>query len=183
MTRSRHPRVPSFLASLWAVLLLVACASTTKEPIRAELLVTLHNYRGGERFELANEAHTNRVNYYSSARNDAARKVQTDEVMSAFLRELQRLGFEEHARVGRAPDAAQGDVVRWGLEVASGEREVHWLVGTGSALDEWKAFEQCRDTFLQLYNSTVSYQTVQNESGKEFFDDRARAASAREQQR
>ena len=180
MTRSR--RVAIGLLFLLPTLLpgLTACASPGsggKGEDGTELIVTLHNYRGGGQFELASESHTDRVAYYSSARSDAARKVQTDEVMNAFLRELQRLGLEQHARTGKAPQAPQGDVIRWGLEVASGERHVHWLVGTGSTPEDWQAFERCRDTFLQLYNSTVSYQAVQNDSGGAFFDDQTRPAS------
>jgi hypothetical protein len=175
MTRFRRPILAPFL--LVHATVLGACAGPRTRDSDVALLVTLHNYRGGERFELASESHTERVAYYSSARTDAARKVQTDEVMQAFLRELERLGLEEHARVGRAPAGAASAVIRWGLEISSGERQVHWLVGTGSAQEDWRAFERCRDTFLQLYNSTVSYQSVQNESGKAFFDDRARAAS------
>lgn len=175
MSRSRRARFASLLA--FTALLGPGCASTPEAYGGSELLVTLHNYRGGEQFELASESHTDRVAYYSSTRAEATRKVQTDEVMSAFLRELQRLGLEQHARTGRAPASSQGDVIRWGLEVASGDRQVHWLVGTGSEAGDWKAFERCRDTFLQLYNSTVSYQAVENESGREFFGERTRSAS------
>ena len=54
----------------------------------------------------------------------------------------------------------------------------HWLIGNGSTPDDWKGFQSCRDTFLQLYNITVSYQTVNNEDGGAFFDgQQARPAS------
>ncbi|HEX6882688.1 MAG TPA: hypothetical protein VF530_04860 [Planctomycetota bacterium] len=176
MTRSRRAGIVSCLGLL--ALGLFACAGPGGgDGAGTKVLVTLHNYRIAQRFELASESHTDRVTYYSSARDDAARKVQTDEVMSAFLRELERLGLGTHARTGRAPSTATGDVIRWGLEVSSGERQVHWLVGTGSKAEDWQAFERCRDTFLQLYNSTVSYQTVENQSGKQFFDERAQASS------
>ena len=34
-----------------------------------------------------------------------------------------------------------------------------------------------RDTFLELYNNTVSYQAVKNQSGKQFFDDKKSTAA------
>jgi hypothetical protein len=182
MTRSRHAlvrRLAPFLGLL-CLSLVGACSSTgaaaTKESAGGGLLVTLHNYRSKERFELAGESHTKRVEYYSDPRADAARKIQTDEVMAAFLQELERLGFGAHARTGPAPSVPEGNVIRWGIEVASKTGELHWLVGTGSSPDEWKTFERCRDTFLELYHNTVSYQAVKNTSGRQFFDDKRQAS-------
>lgn len=157
------------------VCLLSACASPSgsaraHEGSPANVLVSLCNYKSGERFELASESHTNRVDYYSSTRRDAVRKVQGDDIMSAFVEELGREGFEKHAQPGPAPKVSSGDVIRWGIEVQDGEKSAHWLVGTGSQADEWKTFQTCRDTFLQLYNVTVSYQAIENKDGKRYFD-------------
>jgi hypothetical protein len=178
MTRNRW----FFPCLLGLLCTFAACKSASGDSSaeRSEVLVTLYNYKSGARFELASESHTNRVDYYSGERDDAARKIQTDEVMSAFLRELDQSGLSSYAKTGKAPRSTQNEVIRWGLEVAARNgREVHWLVGTGSNSEEWKQFDQCRDTFLQLYNSTVSYQSVRNQGGKNFFDDRARAASGK----
>lgn len=178
MTRLQLP----FLALLLAVA--SACAgSGARSGDGDELLVTLHNFKTGERFELASESHTDRVAYYSDERHDAARKVQTDEIMSAFVGELARQGMAEHAQPGRAPAAAGSDVIRWGLEVEDGDERRHWLVGTGSPAEDWQAFQRCRDTFLQLYNITVSFQAVENPNGKQYFDDQARAAASQKQGR
>lgn len=165
----------------WAPL--VACASTSAEPDDAgtALLVSLQNLRTGECFELASETHTDRVSYYSDARKDAARKVQTDEIMAAFLGELDRQGFGKHARPGRAPAIGSGDVIRWALEVESGSNHAHWLVGTGSSPEDMQDFQKCRDMFLQLYNITVSYQTVENAGGKAYFDEKARQGAGQKQ--
>ena len=160
--------------------LLTACASTGKTSgeggIRA--LVSLQDYRTGERFELASESHTNRVDYYSSARTEAARKVQTDEVMGALIAELERRGFAAHCQPGPAPHLASGDVVRWAMELEDGEQRSHWIVSPNSPGDSWKTFQDCRDTFLQLYNITVSFQTVSNPSGKQYFDQSPAGAAA-----
>jgi hypothetical protein len=157
---------------------LTACASSGASGVGAsEVLVRLHDFRTRERFELASESHTDRVKYYSDGRHDAARKVQTDEIMSAFVGELERQGYTDRARAGRAPAIGSGDVIRWGLEVERGPNQSHWLVGTGSQPADWQAFQKCRDTFLQLYNITVSYQAVQNDSGGSYFGNQERAAA------
>jgi len=158
---------------------LTACASSgaARDGAHTELLVRLQDFKTGERFELASESHTDRVSYYSDQRHDAARKVQSDEIMSAFVGELERQGYGGHARAGRAPAIGASHVVRWGLEVESGTRQTHWLVGTGSEAADWQSFQRCRDAFLELYNITVSYQTVENAGGKSYFDDQKRPAA------
>jgi hypothetical protein len=160
--------------------LLVACASSgAASDSRAAMLVTLHDFKTGERFELASESHTERVSYYSDARRDAARKVQTDEIMSAFVGELERQGLSAHAQPGRAPTVASGGAISWGLELESEAQRTHWLVGKGSPAEDWQEFQRCRDTFLQLYNITVSFQAVQNDSGRGFFEEQTQAAGGK----
>jgi hypothetical protein len=157
---------------------LAACASSpsggAKVGSGAAVLVTLRDYERGTQLELASESHTSRVEYYSQTRQGAARKIQTDPIMEALLEELERQGLKDHLRQGRAPAVGGGDVIRWGLELERGGTRAHWLIGPGSSADDWRAFQQCRDTFLQLYNITVSYQTVQNPDGKAFFEDEQR---------
>jgi len=166
----RSPFVRSWSGPLaLAALLLASCRSTGSGGERP-MLVTLRDYQNGARFELASESHSDPVEYYSDKREDAVRKIQTDEIMSAFLGELDRSGLGTHGRTGHAPELGKSDVVSWGIEVETPAQSVHWMVGKGSALEEWKQFQRCRDVFLQLYNVTVSYQTVQNESGKQFFE-------------
>jgi hypothetical protein len=177
------PRFQPLFQALLGAFLCACAGSGSRDGSGSEVLVTLHNFKTGERFELANESHTDRVTYYSDPRHDAARKVQTDEVMSAFVRELERQGLEGHAQPGRAPSATGSDVIRWGLELEDGGKSEHWLVGTGSAAADWKEFQVCRDMFLELYNATVSFQTVENKSGKQYFDDQTRAAASQKQGR
>ena len=42
-----------------------------------------------------------------------------------------------------------------------------------SAVQDWQDFQRCRDTFLQFYNITTSFQTVHNSRGEEYFDEAA----------
>jgi hypothetical protein len=173
-------RVQRILACALPVLL-AACASPRSSGGEAggARLVTLRDFRSGQRFELASESHTQRVSYYSDARSEAARKVQSDEVMAALVDELERQGLADHARDGRAPALESGGVLRWGLEVQEGERARHWLIGQGSGASDWQEFQRCRDTFLELYNVTVSFQAVRNEQGKDFFKSRPGGATSR----
>lgn len=160
---------------------LAACASSGSDSSGhgANVLVVLHDYKNGQRFELASETHTDRVAYYSSERGDAVRKIQPDEVMAACVGELERRGYDAHSKDGRAPSIGANDVVRWGLEVENEGQRSNWLVGTGSAADEWKDFQACRDFFLEVYNNTVSYQTVRNATGKQYFEDERAQPGAR----
>lgn len=159
--------------------LAAACAAggAEREDGSAALLVTLHDFKKDQRFELASESHTDRVEYYSKTRSDAVRKVQTDEVMDAFVDELGRLGFDAHEKSGRAP-SARGGVIVYGLEVERGGSASHWLIGSGSAPGEIEAFRSCGKTFLDLYNITLSFQTVENPRGRELFEEsRVKAAA------
>lgn len=158
----------SFLVSSAFLALAAGCASSPKTPESAKVLVALQNYQTGQRFELASESHTDRVTYYSSERPDAARKIQQDDVMLALVAELEKLEYGAHARQGNAPSTGN-ESTRWALELASDARTLNWTIGTGNAKDEWLAFQKCRDTFLELYNVTMSFQTVQNEQGRGYF--------------
>lgn len=165
---SAFQRFHSFLVALPCFL--AACASAPAAPEHAEVLVTLRNYQTGQRFELASESHTDRVTYYSSERGDAARKIQVDEVMLALVEELDRRDYATHARPGRAPEKTN-ESTRWALELESGERELNWTIGTNDPRERWTAFQQCRDLFLELYNATVSFQTVENQQGRGYFQE------------
>jgi len=165
---SAFQRFQSFLVALPCFL--AACASTPTEAPRAEVLVVLRNYQSGQRFELASESHTDRVAYYSSERGDAVRKVQVDEVMLALVAELDKRDYGTHARPGRAPESGN-ESTRWALELESGERELNWTIGTNDPRERWLAFQECRDLFLELYNATVSFQTVENQAGRGYFQE------------
>jgi hypothetical protein len=149
---------------------LASCASTPKAPENAKVLVVLRNYQTGQRFELASESHTDRVTYYSSERADAARKIQKDDVMLALVAELEKLDYGARARPGNAPTTGN-ESTRWALELASEERTLNWTIGTGNPREDWLAFQKCRDTFFDLYNVTMSFQSVQNEQGRGYFQE------------
>ena len=131
-------------------------------------MVTLHDYAAGRSFELASESHTNRVAYYSSARGDAARKIQDDEVMELLLKEMRSQGFRKYAQDGSAPRNG-GRAVSRAFQLEEKGEATHWLVGDGSPADERLAFNACLEQFLGLYNISASYQTVSNPHGHDYF--------------
>lgn len=130
--------------------------------------VTLRNYDAAQLFELVSESHTSRVEYYSQVREDAARKIQSDEVMDALLDELGAQGFEEFAHPGRAP-TQKSEVISQSLEIEHGDTTEHWIVGKGSSPVERQRFRECMLAFVQIYNLTASYQALENPQGSQIF--------------
>lgn len=164
-----HP-VLARLCCLGAILLASCAGATASADGGGERLrVLLQDYSAGQHFELASESHTDRVAYYSEVRSEAARKIQTDEVLALLVDELERQGFAEHAQAGRAPTRA-GSAVTRALEIEDGDTTRHWLIGNGSPLEERKAFNECLAQFLDLYNISASFQTIDNPRGPEFFE-------------
>lgn len=168
------------LRNAWLLLCLgfAACASSgggadTDAPLR----VTLRNYRGDQFFELVSEVHTDRVRYYSTPRDSASRKIVDGEVVSALIEELDARGFRKRSKAGRAPSQG-GSLLTWGLEVDRGGPVQHWIVGQGTPAEDVLAFQQGMQVFLELYNNVVSFQTIENPDGRQFFEnERARSAS------
>ncbi len=164
--------LPRTLRVLFALLLglLSACASAGAGGAGDRLRVTLLDFAQGQRFELVSESHTDRVAYYSEERRDGARKVEADDVMQALVTELGRQGFGRYHADGAAPTSGHGVITR-SFEVESDAGLQHWAVGGGTEPEERIAFNECVKAFLELYNFTSSYQTVDNEKGHGFFED------------
>lgn len=178
--RRRGSRSFASLGLALAASALAACASSgsAAQGDEGALLVSLHDYRQNRVFELASESHTSRVDYYSQSRKDAARKIQSDEVMGALLGELERQGLKDHEAAGPAPSAG-GGVLEYGLEVERAGASGHWLIGKGTVPEEAIAFHECAKTFFELYNVTLSLQSVENPEGKALFDRSRQDAAAR----
>jgi hypothetical protein len=146
------------------------CGSTGK-PARADKArVTLHDYRNGQRFELVGESHTDRVTYYSEVRTDAARKIQTDDAMAALLEHMDGKGLARYLKEGRAPRSAHQQLAR-AFEIERDGLTYHWAVGQRSSADERLAFNECVQPFLQLYNISTGFQTVENPRGPALFEE------------
>ena len=99
--------------------------------------------------------------------------------MDALLSELDRQGLDDHDASGPAPSTGGGSgVLEYSLEVERAGTSTHWLIGQGTLPEETLSFQQCAKTFLELYNVTLSLQSVENPEGRALFD-RSRADAAR----
>ena len=158
----------------WAFVLALFCAgcassSSAPEPDGTSRRVTLHDYGLDTHFELVGESHTNRVDYYSTKRGDAARKVQTDEIMKALVDKLEEEGFERFSQPGKAP-AQGGQLITRAIEIRVQDDLSHWTIGKGSMVEERLAFNACMKPFLDLYNLSQSFQAVHNTKGRDYFE-------------
>ena len=131
--------------------------------------MTLLDHQAGRRFELVSRSHTDPLDYYSTAREDASRKIVSDEVMGALIDELDALRFPVFARSGRAPSRGSGVITR-SLEIDRDGQVEHWAVGSGSEAEERIDFIECMNTMLELYNAAQSYQTIENDRGSDVFE-------------
>lgn len=175
--RARLPRVRTLLAALLLGLLGASCASTGAHASR----VTLRDYRSaqGQRdFELVDKESGDELEYYSTARRNAPRKYIEGDIMEALSEYLHSHGFAANGQEGAAPRRGDGQGrLRFAFEWETSEGVRHWPMGdpTGDAMNaEWKEFLGCQQMFLELYNSTSSYQAIQNASGKDIFEEERR---------
>ena len=164
------PRLVRFLLLASASVLLTACSATSGpgggggdpadgEPVRMRLV----HYLQGIRFELVSEAHTPRLEQYSTVADKewlkASRKVASNQWMSGLRDYLDRQGFSRDAEPGGAPDGARG--LRWSLEVedAHGLRHVSYL--GSEELSVQRRMNTYQKAFIDTFNSTQAFQAVE----------------------
>jgi hypothetical protein len=160
----------------WVIALCAfGCTSAGRATVEpgSKRFVELRFYQSGQTFELASVSHTDPVDYYSDPSHSAARKVQDDAVMEAFVRELERRGIARYAHEGHSPSSA-AERVRWALEVEVDGASRAWVVGAGTPQAELSSFGECRDLFLELYNATQGLQAVKNQKGDAIFQKKDR---------
>lgn len=177
-------RLPTLLGLVAATPLLGACASggtslggTDAAAASSEeraVRVSLIGY-GRPSFVLVSNSHTSRVELYSDERGAPSRKVQTDAVMGALVDHLDDLGMAEFATPGRAPRADDSRFL-WAFEVEDGDVRRWWPLGSATPVDEQRAFAAARSDFIDLFNLTQAFQSVDNEVGSDYFDVRNREA-------
>jgi hypothetical protein len=170
----RTPARPPFVLRALAGLLLAAacgCSSTGSSedagPPRS-IAVSLIGY-GPAPFELVSESHTSRVELYSEERPNASTKVQLDEVMDALIDHLDELGFDGYARPGTAPQDG-GKAFAKAIQVEEEGRQAWWPLQPTAGKTELKSFNTAVRDFLEIYNLTQGWQSVDNTLGGEYFD-------------
>jgi hypothetical protein len=131
--------------------------------------VRFHEYRdGGKMMTIINQSHTDRVEFYSTERNDASTKIASDEIMGALLDRIDKVNFQEFARKGSAP-ATSSD---WSqaIEIQTTQGSSYMLVRSGISADEAAAFRKTRDAFLAIYNNIFGAQAVKLKPGESRFE-------------
>jgi len=150
--------------------LCAACASSgggSGGPPRP-IAISLVGY-GAAPFELVSESHTSRVDLYSAELPTAATKVVNDEVMVALLEHLEELGYRGYSRPGQAPEA-NGKALVKSIQVDENGAKTWWPLVETASVQELKAFQTAMRDFIDLYNISQSWQSVDNTLGGEYFD-------------
>ena len=139
----------------------------SKEIEGSPLRVSYLSFSSGQHLELVNEAHTGRVEQYSQVRNDASRKVQTNDVMTGLIEVLEKNGFRKHAIEGGAP--VERGVMAWALEIEDDKGLRHVGAVPGLSADDNRDLLRLAAAFIDTYNSTYSLQAIKLEPGKSAF--------------
>lgn len=154
---------PLFSGALLSLLALAGCASgpASGGPARPQRVAWV-DYRSNVRLELVNETHTGRVEQYSTTRklDEAARKVQTDEIMSGLIEVLNEEGFAQQARPGPMPLGSDGQGVM-ALEIDDAGAIEHVMAWRGMPAEERTAILRMAQNFAELYNATYGLQAVE----------------------
>lgn len=127
-------------------------------PLRVRYLA----YRSGMALELVNESHSDPHQLYSKKvpLEQAATKVQSDEVMDALSVRLRENGLFERATNGPAPTLKQASSSQsFEIEDETGVR--HWTLAQSSSQKERTDFASCFKDFYELYNATMQMQAVE----------------------
>jgi hypothetical protein len=156
--RTRFPR--RTLLAACAAAALASCAGTSG-PDRVAARITLRQFAGAGAadLELRSESHTDRVEYYSTARDGAAVKIMRDDLMEALLQGFDESGYADFARPGPGPTSG-GSGVRKVVEVERDGVVTHVTSSTGAPPAQVELVAQLSTGFFAAYNAIRSYQTI-----------------------
>ena len=161
--------------------LLASCAGQidttgpTEDSHFGNVLIQFRDFRaGGARLTLANEAAINRVDYYSTMRDEAGVKVGSDEIMNALVEVFDNEGFWDSARLSDAPtatNASEGGVPLHGVLTVEANGKKGWITfRKGLTIKELELFQTCSQAFVAIYNNTAGYQRINNPEGEALFN-------------
>lgn len=122
-------------------------------------------YRSGTRLELVNPSHTTAVKQYSTVRQDPSRKVTSEEWMDELVQFMAEHGWTEEVKAGQAPTMAK-DSFSWALELTGPQGTSFVAQPVGARDSQLKRLLTLKAAFLDTYNATPGFQTVQTEPGK-----------------
>lgn len=156
------------LASLLAACQSASAAGDDKPGIPTR--ISWRDYRVEQLLELVNEAHTDRLEQYSEGREDANRKVQSDEIVAALVEHMRSGKYAAFWQPGPAPTAPDGSSM-WSLEIEDQSGTFSLVEHTGLALEDKRARRELRQAFIDTYNLTYSLQAVKVKEGESPFSD------------
>lgn len=163
-------RVPRFLALLLLAAFVAGCASTKGAASTNPARVKFVDYRSGLKFELVNEAHTDRVELYSRpTETDVVTKVATNEVMDELLKYMDDSGFFGNSSNGTFPGDGGSMGFIQALEVERADGTVHMVNSGRLAQTAAAAFRTSRDGFLNLHGKIYGAQTVRHTGNDSIF--------------
>lgn len=130
--------------------------------------ICLRDFNNGVHFELVNES------YASShkAPPGAEMRVQTGEVMSAWIEALADKGLWDYARPGGGPLEPQmeaGFALTSVIEVESGSNHGWITFRKGLTQEELTFYSENKYGFITIFNQTPGYQQVVNPDGADIF--------------
>lgn len=132
----------------------VTSAADLAEPAR----IGLRDYRTGVYLALQSGTDEERIEFYSTQRDDAVTKVQDPEVLAAMIEYIDDTRLGELAQEGPAP--AVGGQATKALEVRQGERIRFILRRPDMPASDAKAFDEYVAGFQAVYNETYALQAV-----------------------
>ncbi|MBM3991798.1 MAG: hypothetical protein FJ298_12415 [Planctomycetes bacterium] len=156
------------LLTLFGTNLLGSCAAAPVSRQHGPTRVGLYDFRSQRRFELVNEAHTARLDQYSTVRANADRKVQSNEIVAELTGWLEAEGFAALARDGASPSRGATDAV-WALEVEREGKARHLVVSKSTSPEDYAHCRKLKDGFLDIYNATYAGQATQTKQGESPF--------------
>lgn len=164
----RFLALPFLISALFT---LTACSSApTIVPEDRPAKVTLKDMRTGLDLFLANEAHTNRSDYYSEARGSADMKVVPNLDMGALMMALEDYGFFTHAEAGLRRTRG----ARTTLLVEVGNEKYSMSMSPEQDAGAIERAVNCNAAFRALYNASFSMQLIDNPDGRALFEDQQR---------
>jgi hypothetical protein len=163
-----HPARRALLLASSLLALLTSCLGPGgSEGLSARITLRQSGDAGPAVFELRSESHTDRIDFYSTARDGASVKIMRDDLMAALLEGFEQAGYRNFAAPGKGPrDLAGG--VRKVIEVERDGSVTHLSTALTSPPDRLGLMAELTLAFFGAYNSIKSYQTIESDDGTIF---------------
>ncbi|MHC4892218.1 MAG: hypothetical protein ACYTFV_02430 [Planctomycetota bacterium] len=150
--------------------LLVAACSSTGSSAGTPARVTYRQFADSatNELELRSESHTDRLEFSSTPRSNAATKIMRDDFMQVLLDGFDDEGYSDFARPGPGPKTASGDIKKV-IEIDRDGVITHVATSRDSSPAESNLMARLTAGFFSAYNATKSYQTIEDANDRSIF--------------